>query len=234
MPLPESIANNLRFLCVEIDNQLGYLQSFVASPSATLARRIVDRGGYADNLKMGIHNSCVEHIACDKDDGADTLVLRSVESVASDLDRIAGLCRECVKQIDGLNSPGHIDTDVYVAMLARVRQGIELVEPAVREHDTARALKISQIEGKLDRDYRAMLRHYTDALRQQKHTEDLVRALFAGHSIEQMGDALLAIGESIVSANLGQRVNMERYHSLRKSVATLERADVSDLQSTLR
>ncbi len=230
MRLPEGITDNLRFLCVEIDSQLGYLQSFVASPSTALARRIVDRGGYADNLKMGIHNSCVEHIACHKEDGAETLVLRSVESVATDLDRIAGLCRECVKQVEGVSSPEHLEADVYAPMLARVRQGIKLVEPAVREHDTAQALKISQIEGKLERDYRAVLRHYTDALRQQDHTEDLVRALFVGHSIEQMGDALLAIGESIVSANLGQRVNMERYHSLRKSVARLEQADVSDLQ----
>ena len=230
MRLPKGIIDNLRFLCVEIDSQLGYLESFLASPSAALARRIVDRGGYADNLKMGIHNSCLEHIACSKDDGADTLLLRSVESVATHLDRIAELCRECVKQIEGVSQPGHLEADVYVPMLARVRQGVDLIEPAVREHDTSLALKIGQIEGKLGRDYRAVLRHYTDALKQQKHTEDLVRALFVGHSIEQMGDALLAIGESIVSANLGQRVNMERYHSLRKSVARLDQADVSDLQ----
>ena len=230
MRLPKGIIDNLRFLCVEIDSQLGYLESFLASPSAALARRIVDRGGYADNLKMGIHNSCLEHIACSRDDGADTLLLRSVESVATHLDRIAELCRECVKQIEGVSQPGHLEADVYVPMLARVRQGVDLIEPAVREHDTSLALKIGQIEGKLGRDYRAVLRHYTDALKQQKHTEDLVRALFVGHSIEQMGDALLAIGESIVSANLGQRVNMERYHSLRKSVARLDQADVSDLQ----
>ena len=230
MRLPDGIVDNLRFLCVEIDSQLGYLQSFVAAPSVALARRIVDRGGYADNLKMGIQNSCLEHIARRKDDGADTLVLRSIETVATDLDRIAGLCRECVKQIEGVSRPERLDADVYAPMLARVREGIALVEPAVREHDTALALKIGKIEGKLGRDYLDVLRHYTDALKQQKHTEDLVRALFVGHSIEQMGDALLAIGESIVSANLGQRVNMERYHSLRESVARLDRSHVSDLQ----
>ncbi len=41
------------------------------------------------------------------------------------------------------------------------------------------------------------------------------------HSVEQMGDALLDISESIISANLGQPVNFERYHSLQASVAHL-------------
>lgn len=227
---PKGITDNLRFLCVEIDGQLGYLQSFVAEPSAALARRIQDRGGYADNLKVAIHNSSLEHIASSKDDAADTLVLRSIESVATHLDRIAELCRECVKQVEGMTRPGRLDADVYKPMLARVRQGAELVEPAVLEHDTTRALKIGQIAGKLERDFRAVMGHYTDALKKQKHTEDLVPGLLVGHSIAQMGDALLTIGESIVSANLGQRVNMERYHSLRESVAQLDQSNVSDLQ----
>jgi phosphate uptake regulator/aminoglycoside phosphotransferase len=230
MRLPDAVADNLRFLCVEVDRQLGYLQSYVDAPSTALARRIVDRRGYADNLKIAIQDGCLEFIARHKKDGTDTLVLRSVESVAADLERIAGLCRECVKQIEGGRGAQPLRTNVYSPMLARVRQSIELIEPAVRGHDTALALKISQIEQKLKRDYRNVLQHYTAALKSEKNTEDLLRALFVGHSIEQMGDALLSIGESIVAVNLGQRVNMERYHSLRESVATLDHSNTSDLQ----
>ena len=36
-----------------------------------------------------------------------------------------------------------------------------------------------------------------------------------------MGDALLSISEAIISANLGQPVNMERYHSMKASVENL-------------
>ncbi len=230
MRLPEGITDNLRFLCVEVDTQIDQLQAFIKAPSTALAQRIVDRGGYAGNLKAGIHNSCLEQIARCTEGSSDTVVLRAVEAVATDLDRIAGLCRECVKQVNALVQPEHLKAAVYGPMLKRVRRGVALVEPAVREHDTALALKIGEIEGKLDRDHGSLLQHYTDALKQREDTEDLVRALFVGHSIEQMGDALLAIGESIVSANLGQRVDMERYHSLRASVATLGDAGVSELQ----
>ena len=44
---------------------------------------------------------------------------------------------------------------------------------------------------------------------------------FIAHDVEQMGDALLNISEAIISANLGQPINIDRYHSLRASVERL-------------
>ncbi|WP_177421051.1 phosphotransferase [endosymbiont of Lamellibrachia barhami] len=42
------------------------------------------------------------------------------------------------------------------------------------------------------------------------------------HSIEQMGDALLNISEAIISANLGQPINIDRYYHLMESIGRLE------------
>jgi hypothetical protein len=231
MQLPRSIRDNLRFLSVEVDSQVANLQSYFTEPSAAIARRIIDRRGYAYNLKMRIHNSCLSKLANCKDGGAETLTLRGVEFIATDLDRIAELCRDCIKQMDYLTNMKCIEPDAYGPMLERVRRGIELVEPAIHENDTRLALKIGQIEAKLDRDYSKLLKQYIAALKQKKNTEDLTNALLVAHSVEQMGDALLDISESIISANLGQPFNLERYHSLQASVEQLELdEDMSDIQ----
>ncbi|MES9961153.1 MAG: PhoU domain-containing protein [Sedimenticola sp.] len=222
MQLPKSIRDNLRFLSVEVDSQLANLQTYIEKPSAVLARRILDRSGYAYNLKMRIHNSCLSKLAGCKDGCAETLVLRGVEFIATDLERIAELSRDCIKQMEYLSDISCLAPGEYGPMLERVRKGIELVEPAIQENDTRLALKIGQIEGKLDRDYNKLLKHYIAALKRKKNTEDLTSALFVAHSVEQMGDALLDISESIISANLGQPVNFERYHSLQASVEQLD------------
>lgn len=231
MKLPKSIRDNLRFLSVEVDSQLANLQSHFAAPSSAIARRILDRSGYAYNLKMRIHNSCLNKLARCKEGDAETLALRAVEFIATDLERIAELCRDCIKQMDYLANMKSLEAKAYGPMLDRVRRGIELVEPAIQENDTRLALKIGQIEAKLDRDYNKLLKHYVAALKQKKNTEDLTSALFVAHSVEQMGDALLDISESIISANLGQPVNFERYHSLQATVEQLDtEEDISDVQ----
>lgn len=230
MQLPKSIRNNLRFLCVEIDSQLDNLQHYFNAPSEAIGRRILDRRGYAYNLKMRIQDSCLKKLTRCKEGDTEALTLRSVELIASDLERIAELCRDCIKQMDYLSNINHLGPDAYKPMLERIRRGVELVEPAIQDNDTRMALKIGQIERKLDRDYNKLLKHYISALKQQKHTEDLTSALFVAHSVEQMGDALLDISESIISANLGQPVNFDRYQSLLASVEHLEtEEDISEV-----
>jgi aminoglycoside phosphotransferase len=224
--LPKSITDNLRFLSVEVDSQLANLQSFFKNPSAAIARRILDRSGYAYNLKLRIHTSCVKRLAqCKKGGDSETLKLRALESIATDLDRITELCRDCIKQMDYLTDLTFMQPKAYGAMLGRVRRGVELLKPALKENDTRLALRIGQIEAKLDRDYKRLLKRYVRALKKRKNTEELTSALFVAHSVEQMGDALLNISESIISANLGQPVNLERYHSLQASVETLDTDD---------
>jgi len=232
MQLPKSIRDNLRFLYVEVDSQLANLQAFFKTPSAAIARRILDRVGYANNLKMRIHTSCVKSIAeCKKCGNSETLALRGLEFIATDLERITELCRECIKQMEYLTDFKCIQPKAYGPMLDRVRRGIALVEPAVKENDTRLALKIGQIEAKLDDDYSKLLAHYIKALKRKKNTEDLTSALFVAHNVEQMGDALLDISESVISTNLGQAVNLERYHSLQESVEILDTDDdFSDVQ----
>ncbi|MES9900078.1 MAG: PhoU domain-containing protein [Sedimenticola sp.] len=231
MQLPKGIRDNLRFLCVEVDSQVANLQTYFETPTVALARRILDRSGYAYNLKMRIHTSCLNKLSRCKEGCAETLTLRGVEFIATDLERIAELSRDCIKQMDYLINVRCPKSEAYGPMLERVRRGIKLLGPAILENDTRLALKIGQIESKLDRDYNRLLKHYIAALKKKKNTEDLTCALFVAHSVEQMGDALLDISESIISANLGQPVNFERYHSLQASVEDLETdEDMSEVQ----
>lgn len=222
MQIPKSIQDNLLFLCIEVDSQVASLQDYFAEPTATIARRILDRSGYAYNLKMRIHDGCVNRLACDKETSIETHSLRAVEHIATSLDRIAELGRKCIKHMQDMQYMECLYPDVYDSMLERVRRGIDLVEPAIQGSDTHLALKISQIERKLDRNYNKLLKRYIAELKDKKHTEDLTNALFVARNVEQMGNALLDVSESIISANLGQPLNLESFHSLQQTVEDLD------------
>ena len=223
MHIPKSIRENLRFLIIEVSSQVGNLQDYFATCSVTVAKRILDRSGYTNNLKTSIHSSCLSRITSVKDVPVEASLLRSLETIATDLVRIAELCRECIQQVGYLDDTGHLPSKLYIALLGRIDKGIHMTDIAINKGDTQLALKIGRIEKKLDCAYRKLLKKHTRELKLQKkkHTEDLVAALFVAHSIEQMGDVLLNISEAIISASLGQPFNTERYHSLQASVEQL-------------
>jgi aminoglycoside phosphotransferase len=109
-------------------------------------------------------------------------------------------------------------------MLDRIARGIDRVEHAIRENDTRLALKIGRIKPRLDKASHKLVKKYTAGLKRKKHAGDLVTGMFLAHGIEQMGDSMLNISEAIISANLGQPINIDRYHSLRASIEQLDTA----------
>lgn len=234
--LPKSIKDNLHFLIVEVDSQLATLSGYFTTLSSREARRVLDRSGYAYNLKQRIQNSCLAHLSGCKDlaknRADDSSIIRGIELIATDLERITELCRDSIHYAESISDTNLIVGPCYKTMLARVRDGIELLEPAIQENDIQLALKIGRIESKLSRDYSKQLKRYTTALKQKKRTEDLINALFVAHSVEQMGDMLLTISESIISVNLGQPINLDRFHSLQASVGKLgdKSGDIADLK----
>ncbi len=222
MQLSKSIRDNLRFLVSEVGSQIGNLHAFLDTSSAPLAQRILDRSGYAYNLKMRIHNSCLSQIMQHKSNDTRTRALRAAESIATDLERISELCRDCIHQMAYLRKKSCLRPADYTCLLEQVSVGLQMVQPAVQEKDTSLALKLGKIEQQLDRRYRKLLQRYTKLLKKKQYTEDLIAALFVAHSIEQMGDALLNISEAIISANLGQPINIDRYFHLMESINQLE------------
>jgi phosphate uptake regulator/aminoglycoside phosphotransferase len=222
MHIPRSVHDNLHFLISEVGSQVYNLGIYFETHSHSLAKRIGDRSGYTRNLKTNIHNSCLVMIQKTNVE-SEIGLLRSLEAIATDLDRISELCRDCIHRIGYIKETSHLPSSLYISLLARIGKGIGMIITAIEKSDTQLALKMGRIENKIDCAYgRLLKKHINDLSRKgKKHTADLVSALFVAHAIEQMGDVLLRISETIISANLGQPFSTERYHSFQASVDKL-------------
>lgn len=227
--MSEAIQHNLRFLVVEVQGQLEHLQAFFESGSATLAHRLLDRSGYTRNLETRIHESCRRELAS-PDDGPGELSLRAYAVVATELGRVAELARECIQHLGGGKRQRSLDAAALHPQVTQVSDGVARVARAIADHDTQQVLAIAEIEERLDAGYERLRRGHIQELEDTRHAEDVVAALFVAHSVEQMGDALLRAGEAILSANLGQPIDIAGYRTLTGSVARLEGEDLGALQ----
>lgn len=219
--LPNNIKENLQFLIAEVDSQVGSLEHFLATPSFAQARRILDRSGYAYSLKTRIHDDAINRLSQRKKNSLNKLVLRSSELIATDLDRICELIRDVVKHVQYMDNTDHLHDDL-ASLLLLLREGLSLMLPAIDEKSSKQALSISQISDRIEKQYEKLTLQYEKNLSQAENFHDVSRALLVIYAVEQMGQSLTRISESIVSANLGQPVTMERYSSLRSLVSQMD------------
>lgn len=212
MPIPLSIKNNLKFFLIEVDAQVTALKDYCEAPSPSLAKRISERSRFAFNFKQRVQKGCMENVT--EENVAKILPYQTVLSIASNLERISEQCCESVDLLMQLRPHHALLLTDYVPMLEKVSFGLTLIESAFMQADTQLAIKLGNVEVKLDKAYARLLKKYTQALKETTHTSDYVHGLFVVQLIEQMGDVLLEISEAIISTNMGQQMDFQRFESM--------------------
>ena len=231
MPLPRAIRENLHFLLAEIGSHLVLLKEYLGMSVSAPPSRLLDRQGYVENLRLSIHNHCLREISSTEGQDADQQLLRTVEGIATHLERVAELCREAVLQSIQVQERRLLKRGDFQGMLDRVSRALEMIEPALSAKDTRRALKIGRVEQRLDRAYQKQLKRYSKLLKREKRPADRIALIMLARNIEQMGNALLRISEAIISASMGQHFNTDRYHTLAASLTELKAVnELDDLQ----
>ena len=218
MRLPLKISDNLHFLIAEVGLQLSNLHSYFDTQSPILKKRILNRGGYVYNLKAGIHNSCLSQYSTNKLDNIDQILLKSIELIATDLESIADLCRDCLNRSSLIEKKYFKHNRGLKRLMRHIETALNLIEPAILENKTELALKIANIKKKLEQGCECLTDNFISHIKKKKDTVSLINALFVINKIEHIGDKLLNISESILTANMGQPINFERYFSLQSSL----------------
>ncbi len=223
--LPAGIEENLQFLCVEVDSQVTTLQQYFESVSPALARRIRDRAGYAYNLKTRIHTVTANRLAKGVKRDSDKFILRCIEFIATDLERIAEICRKSIQQAELLDDHDVLIRKPIISILMKVKKALKLVLPAVVERKSDIAIEIGHINRSIRTVHKGLLKQYITELKDQDNAVQLTQAMFVAYEMKQFDETLDHISESIISANLGQPVNFERYFSLQSLFSAVDESD---------
>jgi len=234
MRIPKPIHDNLYFLLAETSSQIANLQVLLETASGSVAQRILDRRGYTYNLKMRIHDGCMETLRHAKKGPVDIYSLRAAEAIATDLERLTDICHDCVRLMSNLTRRKTLKKRPSEALLKHISHGIDMIEKAVNEDDIRVALKIGKIERKLARAYERIFHQLLKDIGKRKRPEDEITFLFIAQRIKEMGDVMVGISESIISAKLGKPMNIDRFRSLQAALLGLGLidADVETIADT--
>ena len=217
----EGIEENLRFLIIEVEKQLQRTGAYLAKPNKAGLAKIVDGDDYIDNLKAIIQNKSFGAAADAASTGHESIaLLRTFEVIAINLERVADFCEKVIVQLGYIDRPNVFSRYDFSGFLVEVVAGVGLIESAVFKRDVQVALGICRVEHTLDNMYAKTFKRVLGELRTEggDSTQSLVTVLFIAHYLERMGDALLNIGEAILSAHLGERIKIGRLRALEDSL----------------
>lgn len=225
MKTPAELFDPLRFLIIEIHKQLQSLEAFLETADKELAEKSLARVDYIDNFQITLLNRTAEYLLeeCRNPSDDDIQILtqsyqhltHSLKELSRQLERIA---------YQALNMSGFklIQKPSLFKALDTLRTGLELIETAMLSETSQTAVDICRLQLRISKLCQQQLENYQERLKKGQQTQALLNASFIIKDINQLGDGLLRIGEAILSANLGQSIKLERYHSLEETLSALD------------
>lgn len=212
----ESFEENLKFLVLEVENQVTLTFRLLSDGDPGLIEKIAAKDDYVDNLKTVIENTCFARLHGGSDDAREEVnTIRAAQAIAVNLERIADYCVNIARQTEYLIEFTQLHHSSFQEMFALIQKGLTALLPAFKSRDLAEALRICRTEQQLDELYKENFDWIMARLRTGHYIEDLITILFIFRYLERIGDALLNIGEALIFAATGERIKIEQFDLLK-------------------
>lgn len=222
----KGIANNFRFMVVQVTKQLEHALHLLDDPKAKISKSFLSSDDYIDNQKSRIETECFSFVRFNHEaDDRDVDFIRAINVITGNLERIADFAVNIVNQVKSLGDRKVLDDTDHRAYFSLLLKGMDQICNALFERDSTLALEICRAEDELDKLYHNDYQRILSELRASEDVGELVTLLFILHYLERMGDALLNIGEAILFAVLGERLKIRQYRALDAAISSTSTID---------
>ncbi len=216
----ESLEENLKFLVLEVENQVTLTFRLLNDADPDLLEKVSAKDDYVDNLKTIIENECFSRLHGAAGEGSDDIrTIRASHAIAVNLERIADYCVNIARQTEYLIDFNQLHQSNFQEMFTLIQSSIEQVLPALKKQNLPQALRICRSERQLDDLYKENFDWIMARLRTGHFVEDLITTLFIFRYLERIGDSLLNIGEALIFAATGERIKIEQFDALKEVLA---------------
>jgi phosphate uptake regulator len=212
---------NLLFMISEVSAQVEQTHRFFQEPSRAMVEKINARDDYIDTLKSLIEEKTFDRLIHGGNvNRQQSNLLRSLNTIASNLERIADFAENIMGQAQYLSDLSYLSRYDYTPFFQEVQVGLGQIAEALEKYDVGVAYRICQCEFNLDALYKEIFGGLLNQLRSGRETGDLITTLFIFRYLERMGDSLLNIGEAIIFALVGEKMKIQQYQALSESLAS--------------
>ncbi|KUJ73559.1 hypothetical protein AVO42_12140 [Thiomicrospira sp. XS5] len=220
-PLTE-LYDPLRFLIIEVQKQLDSVNLFLETGDLRQAENGLKRVDYIDNYHVNLLNRAATYLG-EQTDKDIRITVQSYEHINHGLKSLSRQLQAIIFQAKQSSTALKLlrKKNVFRA-LNDLQVGLELIEPAIESEGSMLAIDICRLKVHIDKRCDQQLEKYKIRLKKGQQTEALLHASFIIRDVSDMGEALLRIGEGIISANMGQMIQIDRYHSLEATLTALQ------------
>ncbi|MFI3272054.1 MAG: PhoU domain-containing protein [Pseudomonadota bacterium] len=220
----DGLSENFRFIILEVQGQLQATQSFMHAPNPKEFKRIISRDDHVDNLKTIIENNCFSRIHTDPSlDKKEIDRIRAMHEIAVYLERIANHCVNILDQMTYLSTTSGLLAKEYDPMFSTIMEAVDHIIPAFESRDLAMALAICRAEHELDDSYKKVFARVIEGVARKKSKirsslHDYITDVFVYRYLERIGDDILAIGEALIFASIGERIKIKQFDALQQTL----------------
>ncbi|MBD3755554.1 MAG: phosphotransferase [Gammaproteobacteria bacterium] len=224
--------DTLRFLLLDLQKQLQLLSDALENQEPGLLDKSLSRVDYIDNAHLTLLERAGRQYGRrlnEHSDAQQRIVIQSYEHIAHSLKALSGQLQQMAHQLKNIDSLKLIRKKHIFSALQDLNKGLSLITAAIESDSLTLAIDICRLQLRIDKACSAQLDKYKKRLRQGEHSDALLLACFILKDIDLMGDALLRVGEGIMSANLGQFIQIDRFRALEESLSVLDGIRQQDL-----
>lgn len=229
-PIPyQSLHNAVQFLQIELSKQLQLIIHYVASADPGLALSSLKRRDYVDNQHIHLLRALTQRLSCAttnqttaNDNLNDFAEFYGYNHLSQQLHNFSRILDELVFHLQQLEQLQPIQKKPLFRGLNHLDQGLKQILPALHSPQLHGALSLCRTKVKMDKYAKRLGQKIIRHSKKSGNIEQALQANLIAADLIRLGETLLYAGEAIMSAKLGQPIEIQRYRSLEATVNKLD------------
>lgn len=218
----EGLDENFRFLVLKIRQQIEETMKMLDDPDQTVPDQVKFREDYIDNLKLIIERKSYKKILRNRaEENRVIRIMGSLNTTVGNLERIGDYLVNIVSQTNYFHNRRFLHRFDYPSYFQQILLATDLIVASLFRGNMKDALIICRTEIELDRLYKKDFDAIMTIMQEGHDIPDAITALNILRYLERIGDALLNIGEAIISAYAGTRLKIFEYIALKETLDSL-------------
>ncbi len=223
----EGLRENFRFLVLKIRQQLSDAAGALDRTEKCIPDKIRIREDFIDNLKQIIERKSYKKILnSNPDEKVVIRIMGSMINVTGNLEKIGDYAISIIIQTGYYKESAFLRNFDYNAYFREIFAAMDQIEYSLVYGDIKGALTICKVEMSLDRFFKDDFDKIMEHLQRGTQVADAITTFNIIRYLERIGDSLLNIGESILSAYAGTKLKIYEYSALNDTL----KADFEDIQ----
>ena len=221
----------LQFLILTLQKQLQSVVDYIETGEKRHLNKSLQQVDYIENYHAALLNqSAKAFLNTQAPDQPNALSIQCFEMISNHLKTLSNQLQQLATELQKPKM-GHLFKQAAIGnIFLELARNLNLVRPAILSDDSQLAIELCQLETRLEHHANPLIKKTQKRLASGQNIATLLNGLFVVKDLCKTAEPLRHIGEAIISSNLGQLIQIDRYHTLQATLNNTSLPTEDDLK----